>query len=152
MVRDHVTVGSNPAYPTSTSCSGPQTVWRGCGSNFSALLWKTACANVTSFWPLNPRFTDIVPWSPLEKTLPHKILLGSDYPAGQTPKEAAEAVRGLPSLRDSRRRCLERTRRGFLGYDSLHAVTEFAWAAGKALNSGIRMAREQSQRQFLHCG
>jgi len=49
-----------------------------------------------SFWPLNPNYIDIVPWKLLEKTVPDKILLGSDYPFGQTPKEAAEAVKTLP--------------------------------------------------------
>ncbi len=49
-----------------------------------------------SFWPLNPFYVDIVPWSILEKTVSDKILFGSDYPAGQTPKEAAEAVKRLP--------------------------------------------------------
>jgi uncharacterized protein len=49
-----------------------------------------------SFWPLNPFYVDLVPWSFLEKTVSDKILLGSDYPAGQTPKEAAEAVKKLP--------------------------------------------------------
>jgi len=49
-----------------------------------------------SFWPLHPFYVDIVPWSLLEKTVPDKILFGSDYPAGQTPKEAAEAVKKLP--------------------------------------------------------
>ena len=49
-----------------------------------------------SFWPLNPFYVDMVPWSLLEKTVSNKILLGSDYAAGQTPKEAAEAVRRLP--------------------------------------------------------
>ncbi len=49
-----------------------------------------------SFWPLNPMYVDLVPWSVLEKAVPDKILFGSDYPAGQTPKEAAEAVRKLP--------------------------------------------------------
>jgi predicted TIM-barrel fold metal-dependent hydrolase len=49
-----------------------------------------------SFWPLHPLYADLVPWSLLEKTLQDKILLGSDYPAGQTPKEAAEAVQKLP--------------------------------------------------------
>ncbi len=48
-----------------------------------------------SFWPLNPNYSDLVPWSLLERTVPDKILFGSDYPAGQTPKEAAEAVRRL---------------------------------------------------------
>ncbi len=49
-----------------------------------------------SFWPLSPLFSDLVPWSLLEKTVPDKILFGSDYPASQTPKEASEAVRKLP--------------------------------------------------------
>ncbi len=49
-----------------------------------------------SFWPLNPFYMDIVPWSLLEKTVPDKILLGSDYPAGQTPKEAIETLERLP--------------------------------------------------------
>ncbi len=49
-----------------------------------------------SFWPLNPLYTDLVPWGLLEKAVPEKILFGSDYPAGQTPKEAAEAVKKLP--------------------------------------------------------
>jgi len=45
-----------------------------------------------SFWPLNPNYIDMIPWKLLEKTVPDKILFGSDYPVGQTPKEAAEAV------------------------------------------------------------
>ena len=49
-----------------------------------------------SFWPLNPLYVNIVPWNLLENTVPDKILLGSDYPAGQTPKEAVEAVKKLP--------------------------------------------------------
>ncbi len=49
-----------------------------------------------SFWPLNSLYKDIVPWNLLEKTVPDKILFGSDYPAGQTPSEAAEAVQKLP--------------------------------------------------------
>jgi predicted TIM-barrel fold metal-dependent hydrolase len=49
-----------------------------------------------SFWPLNPFYVDIVPWKLLEKTASDKILLGSDYPPGQTPKEAVEAVKKLP--------------------------------------------------------
>ncbi len=49
-----------------------------------------------SFWPLNPLYVDVVPWKLLENAVPDKILFGSDYPAGQTPKEAAEAVRRLP--------------------------------------------------------
>jgi predicted TIM-barrel fold metal-dependent hydrolase len=49
-----------------------------------------------SFWPLHPLYADIIPWQLLEKAIPEKVLLGSDYPAGQTPIEAAEAVRNLP--------------------------------------------------------
>jgi predicted TIM-barrel fold metal-dependent hydrolase len=49
-----------------------------------------------SFWPLNPLYAGLVPWELLEQTVPDKVLLGSDYPAGQTPKEAAEAVKKLP--------------------------------------------------------
>ena len=45
-----------------------------------------------SFWPLHPLYVDLVPWSLLEKALSDKVLLGSDYPLGQTPKEAVEAV------------------------------------------------------------
>jgi predicted TIM-barrel fold metal-dependent hydrolase len=49
-----------------------------------------------SFWPLNPLFKDLVPWKLLENALMDKIMFGSDYPAGQTPSEAAESVRNLP--------------------------------------------------------
>jgi predicted TIM-barrel fold metal-dependent hydrolase len=49
-----------------------------------------------SFWPLNPLYVDLVPWNLLEKTVPDKILFGSDYPVEQTPKEAAEVVEKLP--------------------------------------------------------
>jgi predicted TIM-barrel fold metal-dependent hydrolase len=48
------------------------------------------------FWPLNPHYRDLIPWRLLEETVPDKILLGSDYPCGQTPKEAVETVRNLP--------------------------------------------------------
>ena len=49
-----------------------------------------------SFWPMHPLYVDLIPWSLLEQTVSDKILFGSDYPAGQTPKEAAEAVNKLP--------------------------------------------------------
>ncbi len=49
-----------------------------------------------SFWPLNPLYSDLVPWSLLEKTVSDKILFGSDHPASQTPKEACEAIKKLP--------------------------------------------------------
>ena len=41
-----------------------------------------------SFWPLNPNYIDMIPWKLLEKTVPDKILLGSDYPVGHTSREA----------------------------------------------------------------
>ena len=49
-----------------------------------------------SFWPLNPLHQSVIPWNLLENMVPDKILLGSDYPAGQTPKEAVEVVKKLP--------------------------------------------------------
>ncbi len=49
-----------------------------------------------SFWPLNPSYSNLVPWNLLENTVPDKILFGSDYPASQTPKEAYEALKKLP--------------------------------------------------------
>jgi predicted TIM-barrel fold metal-dependent hydrolase len=58
-----------------------------------------------SFWPLNPLYKDLLPWNLFEKTVPDKILLGSDYPLGQ-PAEAAEAVRSLPISEDFMRKIL----------------------------------------------
>jgi predicted TIM-barrel fold metal-dependent hydrolase len=49
-----------------------------------------------SFWPLNPRYRRLIPWSMLEQTVPQKLLLGSDFPVGQSPSEAVEAVSELP--------------------------------------------------------
>ena len=51
---------------------------------------------VLSFWPLHPLYRELVPWSLLEKTIADKLLLGSDYSAGHTPKEAVHAVNSLP--------------------------------------------------------
>ncbi len=59
-----------------------------------------------SFWPLNPNYTDFVPWNLLEKTVSDKIMFGSDYPASQTPKEAAEAVNSLPVSQDFKEKIL----------------------------------------------
>jgi hypothetical protein len=59
-----------------------------------------------SFWPLNPYYKDLIPWSLLEDTVPDKILLGSDYPYGQTPKEAVEGVESLPISNDFKRKIL----------------------------------------------
>ncbi len=49
-----------------------------------------------SFWPLHPVYRRLIPWSLFEETVRDKILLGSDFPVGQTPGEAVEAVQGLP--------------------------------------------------------
>jgi len=52
------------------------------------------------FWPLNPHYRDLMPWRLLDDTARDKILLGSDYPSGQTSKEAVEAVQNLPISED----------------------------------------------------
>ncbi|MFQ5904128.1 MAG: amidohydrolase family protein [Candidatus Binatia bacterium] len=49
-----------------------------------------------SFWPLHPSYRSLIPWSLLEETVPEKILMGSDFPVGQSPGEAVQAVRSLP--------------------------------------------------------
>lgn len=59
-----------------------------------------------SFWPLHPLYRSIVPWSLLEQAVPDKILMGSDYPPGQTPKEAAKAVRELPVSQEFKEKIL----------------------------------------------
>lgn len=59
-----------------------------------------------SFWPLHPLYGDLIPWDLLESAVADKILLGSDYPAGQTPREAAEAVNRLPVSQDFKERIL----------------------------------------------
>ncbi|MDH4067723.1 MAG: amidohydrolase family protein [Dehalococcoidia bacterium] len=68
-----------------------------------------------SFWPLNPFYVDMVPWSLLEKTVSNKILFGSDYPAGQTPKEAAAAVQKLPISQGFKERILGKNAAKILG-------------------------------------
>ena len=68
-----------------------------------------------SFWPLNPLYAGLVPWSLLEQTVSDKILLGSDYPAGQTPKEAAEAVKKLPVSQSFQQKILGNNAAAILG-------------------------------------
>lgn len=58
------------------------------------------------FWPLNPLFKDMVPWRLLGDTVPDKILLGSDYPCGQTPKEAVQTVQELPISEEFKQKIL----------------------------------------------
>jgi predicted TIM-barrel fold metal-dependent hydrolase len=59
-----------------------------------------------SFWPLNPLYKDMIPWRLLEDTVPDKILLGSDYPCGQTPKEAVQTVQELPISEEFKQKIL----------------------------------------------
>ena len=67
------------------------------------------------FWPLNPHYKNLIPWRLLEETVPDKILLGSDYPCGQTPKEAVEAVQSLPISEDFKRKILGENATRLLG-------------------------------------
>ncbi len=46
---------------------------------------------------------------------PDKILFGSDYPAGQTPKEAVEAVKRLPIGQDFKEKILGKNAQKILG-------------------------------------
>jgi predicted TIM-barrel fold metal-dependent hydrolase len=59
-----------------------------------------------SFWPLNPLYRNMIPWRLLEDTVPDKILLGSDYPCGQTPKEAVQTVQELPISEEFKQKIL----------------------------------------------
>jgi hypothetical protein len=59
-----------------------------------------------SFWPLHPAYSGLIPWSLFEQTVPAKILYGSDFPVGQSPAEAVEAVNNLPVSENFKRRLL----------------------------------------------
>ena len=50
-----------------------------------------------------------------EETVPDKILLGSDYPAGQSPQEALEAVKGLSISEDFKRKIMGDNAASLLG-------------------------------------
>ncbi|MDH3444461.1 MAG: amidohydrolase family protein [Deltaproteobacteria bacterium] len=67
-----------------------------------------------SFWPLNPRYRHLVPWSLLEETVPRKLLLGSDFPVGQSPAEAIDAVGELPISEGCKRLILGENAAGLL--------------------------------------
>lgn len=67
------------------------------------------------FWPLNPHYKDLIPWRLLEDTVPDKILLGSDYPCAQTPKEAVETVQNLPISEDFKLKILGENAARLLG-------------------------------------
>jgi predicted TIM-barrel fold metal-dependent hydrolase len=59
-----------------------------------------------SFWPLHPAYSALIPWPLFEQTVPGKILYGSDFPVGQSPAEAVEAVNNLPVTEKFKRRLL----------------------------------------------
>ncbi len=67
-----------------------------------------------SFWPLNPRYRRLIPWSLLEDTVPRKLLLGSDYPVGQSLGEAVAAVSELPIGEEFKRLILGENAAGLL--------------------------------------
>lgn len=49
-----------------------------------------------SFWPLHRAYRKLIPWQLFEETVAEKLLMGSDFPVGQSPIEAVEAVNSLP--------------------------------------------------------
>jgi predicted TIM-barrel fold metal-dependent hydrolase len=59
-----------------------------------------------SFWPLHPAYSGLIPWPLFEQTVPAKILYGSDFPVGQSPAEAVEAVNNLPVTEKFKRQLL----------------------------------------------
>ncbi|MBW1942476.1 MAG: amidohydrolase family protein [Deltaproteobacteria bacterium] len=50
-----------------------------------------------------------------KETVPDKIFMGSDYPAGQTPQEALEAVKSLPVSEEFRRKIMGDNAASLLG-------------------------------------
>jgi predicted TIM-barrel fold metal-dependent hydrolase len=55
---------------------------------------------------LHPAYSALIPWPLFEQTVPGKILYGSDFPVGQSPAEAVEAVNNLPVTEKFKRRLL----------------------------------------------
>ena len=68
-----------------------------------------------SAWPLDPRYTDLVPWKLFEQTVSDKILLGSDYPAAQTPADALKSVRALPISEEFKEKIIGKNAAKLLG-------------------------------------
>jgi len=62
----------------------------------SLLLRHANVYSDLSAWPLDPVYVDLLPWKVFEQTVPDKLMLGSDYPAAQTPQEALAVVNSLP--------------------------------------------------------
>ena len=70
----------------------------------SLLLRHTNVYSDLSAWPLDEKYAGLVPWKLFEQTVSNKLLLGSDYPAAQTPQEALDAVNSLPISDDFKRK------------------------------------------------
>jgi predicted TIM-barrel fold metal-dependent hydrolase len=68
-----------------------------------------------SFWPLHPAYSSLMPWPLFEQTTPAKILYGSDFPVGQSPREAVDAVNNLPVSERFKQRLLGENARVLLG-------------------------------------
>lgn len=68
-----------------------------------------------SFWPLHPAYSRLIPWPLFEETAPLKIFFGSDFPVGQSPTEAVEAVRRLPVSEEFKQRLLGQNAAALLG-------------------------------------
>lgn len=68
-----------------------------------------------SFWPLHPAYRKLVPWRLFEETVPGKLLIGSDFPVGQTPWEAVQAVEALPISDNFKRQILGENAARLLG-------------------------------------
>jgi predicted TIM-barrel fold metal-dependent hydrolase len=70
-----------------------------------------------SAWPLDARYTNLVPWTLFEQTVKDKLLLGSDYPAAQTPQSALESVKGLPISDDFKSKIIGENAAKLLGLE-----------------------------------
>jgi predicted TIM-barrel fold metal-dependent hydrolase len=53
-----------------------------------------------SAWPLDSRYSDLVPWTLFEQTVSDKLLFERDCPTTQMPQQALVDVRGLPISED----------------------------------------------------
>ena len=80
----------------------------------SMLVRHTNIYTDLSFWPLNPHYINFVPWKLLEETVPDKIFFGSDYPGGQSPQEALEAVKSLSISEEFKRKIMGDNAAGLL--------------------------------------
>ena len=83
----------------------------------SLLVRHTNVYSDLSAWSLDARYTDLVPWTLFEQTVSDKLLLGSDYPAAQTPQQALESVRGLPISEEFKAKIMGKNAAKLLGIE-----------------------------------